>query len=268
MKSTIFAIGLILGSVSLASAQAVTKAKTSPNDVQEPKSAPMKQGGASTGTSTEGMAAVSATLQSTLDAKKASVGDPVLFRTTRSVKQGKTVLIEKGSTVMGRITEVVRSKGSQAGSRLAVVIDRLKGSDGTISPISAMIVSVTEARGSLATDDANADLFATSSTRSSTSGSNSGGLLGGTGGTVGGVLNTAAQTTGGALNTATSTVSNATGSLSSTASGTVRGLSISQSSSASAGGGSVLSASNGNVRIEKGATFNLAIAQSVSATKQ
>jgi hypothetical protein len=85
-------------------------------------------------------------------------------------------------------------------------------------------------------------------------------LLGGVGNTVGGVVNSTTQTVGGVTNTVGQTVGNTT----QTVGGTLRGIQISQSTDASASGGSTLSLNGGNLRLDKGTTFNLSLSESAS----
>src|ERR1043166_4206205 len=49
---------------------------------------------------------LSGQLQSTLDARNANVGDRVVVKITQAVKQNGQILIPKGSSVIGRVTEV------------------------------------------------------------------------------------------------------------------------------------------------------------------
>jgi hypothetical protein len=197
-------------------------------------------------------------LQNAVDVKRAKVGDEVLLKTTKAVKQNGQTVIPKGSMLLGRVTEVAkRSKGNSV-SRLGMIFDRLQGRDLTV-PISASIVSITNAAGRVqAAEFAESDLFGstgTSASGSTRNGGGSGGLLGGVTGTVGGVLNTTTQTVGSTVNTATNTVGGATETIGRTA----HGLTISNEASAggSAQSASILSAAGRDIRLEKGATIGL-----------
>ncbi|HYY41659.1 MAG TPA: hypothetical protein VE775_02935, partial [Pyrinomonadaceae bacterium] len=102
-------------------------------------------------------------------------------------------------------------------------------------------------------------------------GASSGGLLGGVGNTVGGVVGGATNTVGGVANTTTQAagqvVSGTTTAVGNTSSGvgrTVRGLRISQATSASAEGGSTLSLTGGNLHLEKNTTFHLTLNESAN----
>jgi hypothetical protein len=201
-------------------------------------------------------------LQSTVDVKKARVGDEVVLKTSKAVKQNGQTVVPRGSKLVGRVTEIQQRTRSNGASRLGMVFDRIEGKN-LSAPISASIVSITNAGANAGVGDmADADVFGSSSTSTRTSsGSSGGGLLGGVtntvGSTVGGVTNTA----GGVLNTTTQTAGNTTGSLGRT----VNGLRISNAVNGSASSGTTLSAANKDIRLEKGATIALQLNSSVGA---
>ena len=213
-------------------------------------------------------------LQSTLDARKAKVGDQVVLKTTQAIKsQGRTI-VSKGSRLIGHVTEVSQRTKSNGESRVGLLFDRLEG--GSLSmPIAATITSVVNARANARAndDDLYADANSSSSSRASagsprSSSGNSGGLVGGvvnsTTATVGSVVGGTTAAVGSTVDTTTSVVGN-------TAKGVTRslgGIQISQSSSTSVEGSSVLSLQGGNLRLDKGTTFNLVLTQSASAGTQ
>jgi len=212
---------------------------------------------------------ISGQLQSTLDTKNAKVGDQVVLKATNAVKQNGQTVVEKGSRLIGHVTEVQQRAKNGAGSRVGVVFDRLQQGGNSV-PISAVITSVFQAQSAAGASVSDDDMMAMGSTSTQTmtstrSSGGGGGLLGGvvnsTTQTVSGVANTAGQTVNGVTNTAGQTVGSTTRSVG----GTLRGLQISQSTDASASGGSVLSLSNGDLRLEKGTTVNLAVSGSASA---
>jgi hypothetical protein len=199
-------------------------------------------------------------LQNSLDVQKAKVGDEVVLKTTSAVKQNGQVVIQKGSRLIGHVTEVQQRAKGQAASKVGVLFDTL-AQGGNQIPISAVITSITQARASSSVgDDISSDVSGSSSTTASTRSSGGGGLLGGVGNTVGGVVNSTTQTVGGVTNTVGQTVGNTT----QTVGGTLRGIQISQSTDASASGGSTLSLNGGNLRLDKGTTFNLSLSESAS----
>jgi hypothetical protein len=206
-----------------------------------------------------------AQLQNTIDVRKSKVGDEIILKTTKAIKQNGETVVPKGTQLIGRITEVQQKTKENAVSKVGMVFDRIQGKN-LDAPISASIVSV-------ATTQVNAaagDVFATgasgsSSTSASGSGSgggllgggtsSAGGLLGGVGSTAGSVLNTTTQTVGNVAGTATNTVGQTTGSVVRT----VNGLQISSTVSGSASSASTISAQGKNVHIDKGATFLLRV---------
>jgi hypothetical protein len=213
---------------------------------------------------------LAAQLENSLDARHARVGDRVALKTTQAVKQNGEVIVPKGARLLGHVTEVQQRTKANGESRIGMVFDRLqKGS--LDMPITATIMSITQARSQARAGDSSldSDMMSSSSTRSSSrASSGGGGLLGGAGSTVGGVVNTTTSTVGNVAGSTTNAVGSTVGSTAGTAAnltGSLRGLQISQSTSASAEGGSTLSLGSGNLRLESGATFNLLVSSSTSA---
>ncbi len=200
-------------------------------------------------------------LQSMIDVKKSQVGDQVILKTTKSIKQNGEIVVPKGSNLVGRITEVQTKSKSNASSKFGMVFDRIEGKDLAV-PISASVVSITNAtaNGRLG-DTADADVFGSSSTSAAaSSGSSSGGgLLGGVTNTAGGVLNTTTQTAGNITNTVGQTAVNTTGSLGQT----INGIQISNAVNGSLQSGTTLSSADKNIRLEKGVIIQLQLNNSV-----
>ena len=205
-------------------------------------------------------------LQNALDVKKAKVGDSVILKTTKAIKENGKTVIPKGSKLLGRVTDVQQKTKSENASRLGLVFDRLERGSLT-SEMTASIVSITNIAASRPVGSGDTDLFgsASSSTRASGSTSSRGGLLGGgglpAGGLIGGVGNTVGSTlntgtaVGNVANMATSSVGSATGSVIQTA----NGIQISQSANGSAQSSATLEAPGRNIRLEKGTSFQLNI---------
>lgn len=216
---------------------------------------------------------VNAELMNSIDVRKSKVGDQVFLKTTKAIKQGGDTVVAKGTTLVGRITEIQQRTKENSQSRIAMLIDRIQGKE-LDAPISVSILSMTAARATAATNDAFADagLMSSSSTSVQKSGSSSGGgLLGGVGNTVGGVVNTTTQTAGSVVGGATQTVGSTvngvtqtTGNTVGAAGRTVNGIQISQAMGGSASGSTNFSAQSKDVRIEKGTTFNVQFNNSVS----
>lgn len=254
MKKITFGIGILFLGASIASAQNSADKVTSVSAASEASAAASIASGTN----------VAGKLQNSLDVKKAKVGDQVVLKTTSAVKQNGKAVIAKGSTLVGRVTEVQKMAKGSANSSIGIAFEQIQ-QGGRSLPINAVITSVVQANSaaSLSSDD---DLFASNSTSSrSTAGASSGGggLLGGVTSTVGGVANVTTQTVGSLANTTGNVVSSTGGAVT----GSIRGLSISQSSSASAQGGSTLNMAGRDLRLEKGTTFNLAISSSTSVQK-
>jgi hypothetical protein len=200
---------------------------------------------------------INAELQKTLDVNKTQVGDEIIFKTSQSIKQNGQVAVPRGSTLIGRVTEIQRRTKENGMSRISMVFERIQGKQLSM-PLNATIVSITNAAAQASLGDSLAsDVTGSSQTTTTTSGGGSGGgLLGGVGGTVGSVVNTATSTVGTVTNTAAQTV----GTTGQTLGRTVNGLQISAVASGSANSSSTLSTPNKNLRVDKGASFLLRVA--------
>ncbi len=230
------------------------------------KSEPLRDDGSSSSDSKAGNQAILSSgttiegqLQSSLDVKKARVGDEVILKTTKAVKQNGQTIVPKGSKLIGRVTEVQQKTKENSASKIGLIFDRVQNKD-ISAPLSASITSITNVASSARVGDtASSDLFGSSSTTTQTSGGSSsggGGLLGGVGSTVGSV----GSTTGALLNTATNTVggvASTAGQTVGTAGRTIQGINISNSVGGSVQSGTTLSALEKNIRLEKGLTFQL-----------
>ena len=197
----------------------------------------------------------------------------MLLKTTKAIKSGGQTVVNKGSRLVGHVTEVAQKTKNNGESRIGILFDRLE--QGSLqTPISATITSITSATTN--THAGNDDMFAnqSSSTRSSSSAGSSssggnGGLLGGVGNVVGSTTSTLGNAVGSTTSAVGTTVNSTTGVVGNTTSGVGRslgGIQISQSSSTTVEGSSVLSLQGGNIRLEKGTNFNLVLTQSTSAS--
>lgn len=207
-------------------------------------------------------------LQSTVDVKRSQVGDQVVLKTTKALKQDGQTIVPKGSRLIGRVTEVQEKTKSNGASRVGLIFDRLEGKE-LAMPIDASIVSITNAAANArAADLASADVFGSSNTSARSSGGSSagGGLLGGVGNAVGGVTGTAGAILGGTTQTVGSVTGSAANTVGSTAGvvRTINGIQITSSASGSAQSGSTLSAANRNIRLEKGTTLGLQLNSSTT----
>lgn len=242
MKKTIFTFSLVLSLSVLSFAQSVdSKASANANGKTS-----VEKNGAVLESGTQ----IAAQLQNSLDAKNARVGDSVILKATNNIKQNGQVVVQKGAKLFGKVTEVQQKAKSNGMSKISVVFDTLQQGNLT-SPISATIVSLTQARANI-NDNADAEIMSSSSAQTRSS-SNNGGLLGGVTNTVGSVVNTTTNTVGQTVGGVTNTVG-----------GTLKGIQVSQSADASVNGSSTLSLQGGNLRLEKGTTLNLRLTESAS----
>lgn len=243
MNKVYLGIITVLASVCIAAGQTQTSAK------QAPLADEGRQVTLASGTS------ISAVLQKTLDVNNARVGDQISLKTTQSIRQNGDVVVPKGSTLIGRVTEVQRRTKENVQSRIGMVFEKIEGKQVSM-PLSATIVSITNvaARAS-ASDSLMTDGGASSQTTGSTSSASGsgGGLLGGVTNTVGGLVGTTTQTVGTVANSAGQTLGTTTGAVGRGLSG----LQISASASGSASSSTTLSSPNKNLRVEKGATFHI-----------
>lgn len=199
---------------------------------------------------------IEAMLKSSLNAKKSKVGDEVILKTTKTIKQDGEVIVPKGTKLIGKITEVQEKSKSDATSKIGMVFERLEGKNFS-APINLSIVSITDSRSratapGLFETGANSGSRTAGSARQSSGGS---GLLGGATTTVSGVLNTTTSTVGGVAGAATQTVGGSTQAVGRS----LNGITITRSVSAGANGSSTLTAEGKDLRINKGATFNLLV---------
>jgi hypothetical protein len=264
MKKSFLALGLAFVCAIMAQAQQASGQSSVEGSSQA--SGALNQGGQAV--NLESGTRVAGQLQGAIDARNAKVGDRVVLKTTQAIKSEGRTVVGKGARLIGHVTEVARKGKSGSESRLGLLFDRLE--NGSLAmPITATITSITSSQSSVRAGDD--DMFATSaggSTRTASSGSaSSGGLLG-----VGGVVNSTTSTVGSAVGGTTSAVGSTVNSTTNTVGGATSGLGrslsrvrISESSSTSVEGGSVLSLQGDNLRLEKGTNFNLVLTQSASA---
>jgi len=213
---------------------------------------------------------LAAQLENSLDARNAKPGDRVVLKTVSAIKQNGETVVPKGARLIGHVTEVQQQSKANAESRLGVVFDRLR-SGSTETPITATIVSITQARTQARTNNGLLESDTMSSTSARSSSSATGGQRSSDGGLLGGVVNTTTSTVGNVAGTTTGAVgstvgatANTVGSTTGNLTGSLRGLQITQSSKASAEGGSTLSLSGRNLHLDSGTTFNLAVSNSTS----
>jgi hypothetical protein len=156
---------------------------------------------------------MNATLAHPVDAKKNKAGDAVTAKTTEAVKSGGRVIIPKGSTLKGHVTQASARGAGQTESVLGITFDRVVMSDGREMPVNFSVRAISAA-----------DSMTTSSSSFNDGGLSSGGMAGGgagggghMSGGGGGVLGGVGSTAGGAVGATGGVVGN----VGSTANGTV-----------------------------------------------
>lgn len=86
--------------------------------------------------------AVNAELNSSVDSKKAKVGDKVEAHTTEEIKYAGRIIVPKGAKLEGHVTEATaRSKGD-SGSTLAIQFDRAIAKKGEEIPLNVAILAI------------------------------------------------------------------------------------------------------------------------------
>ncbi len=265
MKRLLFAIALI---VTVAIAGIAQKTNTRGGGSMSSDTSVQKQGRQ---INLQSATQIAAQLEGTLDARHAKVGDRVVLKTTQAVRENGQVIIPKGAQLIGHVTDAQQRSKSSGESRIGLLFDQLRSGSNQI-PITASIISITQAHShaQINNNGMESDTMAGSSTsaRSSRSSGGNGGLLGGVGNTVGGVVNTTTNTVGNVAGATTNAVGSTVGSTTNTAgnlTGSLNGLRITQSTDASAEGGSTLSLTGGNLRLDSGATFQLSVSGSAGA---
>jgi hypothetical protein len=259
----VFSLALVFGMV----ANAQTADTRATGDASNQTSATLNQ--ANKSVSLESGTRVSAELQNTIDVRRARVGDQVVLKTTQAIKsQGRTV-VGKGAKLLGHITEVSQKSKANGESRIGIIFNRLERGSLEL-PITATITSITS--GNANARAGSDDLFDASAGGSARSASSASSSSAANAGLLGGVVNSTTSTIGTAVgNTTTaagSTIDSTTNAVGNTAAGVGRSLGriqISESTTISAGGGSVLSLQGNNLHLEKGTTFNLLVTHSASA---
>jgi hypothetical protein len=211
---------------------------------------------------------IDAAMTNSIDAKKNKPGDRVEARTTQDVKQDGKVVLKRGTTLVGHVTEAKAHTKEQGESQLGIVFDHAVLKGGQEVPFNASIQALAAAQSSttsaIGSDEA---LGSSAGAVGGASGSarGGGGLLGGVSSSAGGVVNTATSASGGAGGTVDAVAHSTTGSahsvggltsaghLASNSSGVfgMQGLSI-DSAASSATRGSMIVSPTQNVHLGSG----------------
>jgi len=193
MKKIILGLSLAIAMAGVALGQTTsTRSRT----VASNETSAAKQGQVNLQSGTQ----LAAQLENSLDARRAKPGDRVVLKTVSAVKQNGQTVVPKGARLIGNVTDVQQQTKATGESHIGILFDSLR-TGSTETPITATIVSITRAQTRARTNNdlLESDTMASSSARSSSSGTSgqrgsSGGLLGGIGNTVGGVADTTTST--------------------------------------------------------------------------
>jgi hypothetical protein len=231
--------------------------------------------------------AFNAALNSSLDSKKSKPGDAVTAHTTENVKsQDKTILIPKGTKLVGHVARAsARAKGDSE-SELAIVFDRAILKNGEELPLHVAIQAMAAAQTAASAPDADTTGSVAGTAMDSGMGASRGALGGlastagsapgavsNTGAAVGGAgdaaLRSTASTTTGVTGSSRDAVGglNAAGELTSNSRGvfSMNGLNLNSAVSNGAEG-SVITSAGKNVHLDSG-TRMLMVTQSTASAK-
>jgi hypothetical protein len=246
------------GSQAAASASAASSSSASAN--AGPASAAFSNG-----------AAVNADLLTTIDARKCHPGQRVEAKTTKDVKEGKHVVLRRGTRLIGHVTEAQAHTKAHAESAVGIVFDEAVIKKGETVPFHASIQALAAAQTMANAGFGDDDMMAGGGAGAMGGGAvgGGGGLVGGAAGAVGstagmagGAAGNLGRTAGGSLQSTTSAAGSASGNLrgldaagqlTSTSSGVfgMNGLNLSSSAS-NATEGSVITSANRNVHLSSG----------------
>lgn len=151
---------------------------------------------------------LSAELTKKIDSKNAKLGDEVTARTTSTARLSDGTKLEKGTRLIGKVTDVQAKLADQKASRLAFMFDRAVLRNGSVIPIRATVMSLAAPAAMSASAEDGSEMGAgagpapVSAMASSGGRASGGGLLGGGGGAVRGAGNAVVNTTNGISTTA------------------------------------------------------------------
>src|SRR5262249_8950693 len=148
-------------------------------------------------------------LTKSLDARKAKPGDPVSAKVTKDVKSDGKVVVHKGTTLVGHVTEAQARSKEHADSKLGIVFDKavLKGGqemafNSTVQALAPPLQAAAAARG----EESSMISAPAPSGGGMSRPSGGGGLVGGVAGTAAGAVSGAPQTVGSTTGAVTNTV--------------------------------------------------------------
>jgi len=217
-----------------------------------------------------------ATLNKSVDAKKVKQGDEIDARAAQNVVSNGSVVIPRGSKLIGHVTEVKAREKGQSESSLGIAFDKAVLKNGQEVPLQASIRAIAAAPNNAANSSPMADMGSMDSA-SSTSGGVSGdmgprtggvggatGPVGSTAGTVGNTAGNVGSAAGGAANSTVNgvgrTAGSATGELAANSQGVIglQGLTL-NSQAGSSSSGSLITSNTKNVKLDSGTQLVLQV---------
>lgn len=210
---------------------------------------------------------------SSVDARKAKVGDRIEARVTKNVKEHGRVVIHKGNLLVGHVTSIEAGVAGRTSSRLGMKFDQLLEGNST-TRLNTIITSVFYACGSgQAGGSESMEPPSMPAPVMAPAGGNrgGGGLVGGVGSTVGSTAGAAGSALGQAGGELGATAQNTLGTDSAVNLGTpARQIHLGSQASAdsSVGTTSMLSTRKGDLRLESGTEMQFRVAASSSAASK
>jgi hypothetical protein len=201
-----------------------------------------------------------------LDARSAKAGDQVTARLTEDFRANGKVVVQKGSRLVGHVTECRARTKENADSRLGIIFDRavLKSGEEVSfkGAVQAMAPPMNAALSAAGDESSTINASGRSGGGPRRSGGG-GGLLGGVTSTVGGVVGGAGDTVGGAVNGTAALAGQLTaeGRLTSVSQGVIglEGLTLLNSAASGDAQGSVVASTTQNVKLESGTQMLLKV---------
>jgi hypothetical protein len=212
---------------------------------------------------------VNAVLANPIDSKKCKPGDTVTATATQNVKSNGSVIIPKGSKLVGHVTQAQARSGGAATSSLGIVFDHAVLKNGQQVSLNGVVQALAASQANASTGMGDDNLSAMGSTAATGTGAvrSGGGLLGGVGSTVNTATNTVANSGAvtGVANSATGSVAGSghalQGALNSSSTGIVglNGLSL-DSAAGNSAQGSIISSTGKSVHLDSGTQMVLRVA--------
>lgn len=183
------------GSQAGASSATQAAASAGPVNAQAQSSGSANAGPAAT--QLDDATSVHAVLQHSVDSRKCKPGDSVTAKVTEDVKQNGEVVIHKGSTLEGHVTQATTKTKGESESSLGIAFDHARMKNGQEVPLQLGVQALASAE-TASTASVNND-FAPAGAMGSASGgarSTGGGLVGGAGSGVGSTVGAAGSAAG------------------------------------------------------------------------